>query len=335
MSRVILVAPTYMNLYEDIITALIKKGYQVQYYPDKRFQGDPFNKVFGGKNKIPVDTFMCQLDTMWSEILSNDPFKACYDFLLVVDGLSVPISLFEKLRKANPNIILCNYLYDRVKGVYELDRNFPYYDRIFSFDLQDCSDYHLNFLPIYWTNEKKRDNLESDIFGFGAYDKIRLNTFRQIKRIAAVEGYSEFIKIYNNYNNIVSLTAKHLLKKLMGREHFPISDIFSGMFTNKPLSPIEFKEFIAGSKIIIDTNHPYQDGLTARFMWALGAEKKIVTTNTSVRQYAFFSTEQIFVLDNNWHELPVFLKSDYTMVESIRNEIRKYRIDNWLDTILS
>ena len=142
-------------------------------------------------------------------------------------------------------------------------------------------------------------------------------------------------KIYNNYGNTVSLLLRNMAKAIIGREHLPLLDIISGMFTKKALLPSDFKQLIVSSNTVVDTNHPFQDGLTARFMWALGAEKKIVTTNCSVRNYPFYSDEQIFILNNNWDELPDFLKSEFTMKESVRAEIAKYRIDNWLDTILN
>ena len=195
MSRVLLIAPSYMNLYEDIVSGLQAKGYEVQYYQDKRIKGDPFNRAGGGEKKMPVSEFISMLDSMWSNILDKDTNNCFYDYLLVIDGLSVPSSLFDRLRKVNPSIVTCNYLYDRVKGVYELDRNFKYYNRVFSFDQQDCRDYKLSFLPIYWTPTKRRQQFRYDVFGFGSYDKVRLNTFRRIRNIVAKEKLSAFIKI--------------------------------------------------------------------------------------------------------------------------------------------
>ena len=174
-----------MNLYEDIVSGLQGKGFDVQYYPDIRIKGDPFNKVGGGNQKMPVDVFMAKLDLLWSEILDNDSHNCNYDYLLVIDGLSVPPSFFERLRRVNPNIVTCNYLFDRVKGVYELDRNFPYYDRVFSFDKKDSNDFHLSFLPIYWTPMEQDKQIKYDLFGFGAYDRVRLDTFRHIRNIAS------------------------------------------------------------------------------------------------------------------------------------------------------
>ena len=334
MSRVLLVAPTYMNLYEDIVIGLQKKGYEVQYYPDKRIKGDPFNKVSGGEKKMSIDDFLSLLEAMWSEILAKDPFHCLYDYFFVVDGLSVPPALFNHLRKINPNIVTCNYLYDRVKGVYELNRNFPYYDRVFSFDQKDCEDFNLSFLPIYWTPIERKQQDGYDVFGFGAYDELRLKTFNRIRRIASNNNLSSYIKIYSNYSNLFSFVLRNTAKAVIGRDCLPIPDILSGLFTNKSLSPSIFKQMIASSDTIVDTNHPFQDGLTARFMWALGAEKKIITTNASVRDYAFFSKEQFFVLEDNWQQLPEFLYSEFKMSGSIRSQVAQYRIDRWLDTVL-
>ena len=81
---------------------------------------------------------------------------------------------------------------------------------------------------------------------------------------------------------------------------------------------------------IENTQNSNQDGLTARCMWALGAEKKIITTNKAVKQYPFYSPDQFFVLNNSSEGLVSFLASDFKMSNEVREIIKQYRIDNWL-----
>lgn len=330
--RVLLIAPTYMDLYEDIRSTLEQMGFNVTFYPDLRIKGDPYNKVSGVKKHLSIQKFTTKIENIWNEIMINDMYDGVYDYLLVIDGLSVPCSLINRLREKNANLLACNYLYDRVKGVYELERNFPYFDRIFTFDQSDSKEYGLSFLPIYWMPSNERHHIIYNVFGFGAYDSIRLNVFRHIKRI--IRG-DNFIKVYYSKDKKITMIIKNIVKLLTKKQHIPISDFFSGLITNKTISPNEFRQMILSSNAVIDTNHPYQDGLTARFMWALGAEKKIVTTNSSVRNYSFYSKEQIFIIEDNWSDLSSFLNSHFVMSPEIRNEVLKYRIDNWLHTILS
>ena len=333
--KVLLIAPSYMNLYEDIMNGLTGLGYEVTYYPDLRIPGDPFNKARNKESKMPVSEFMEKIGAIWSDILQKDPFQGVYDYLLVVDGLSVPASLITRLKSLNPNLVACNYLYDRIRGVYEVDRNFAYYDRIFTFDPSDSKEYQLRFLPIYWVPVEKDTKAERDVFGFGGFDPYRLKVFRKIRKEIKKENKSGFIKIYYFNTSLLIIFFKNLIKRLLGRPGFTFFDLLSGMITNKSLTPLEFRNMIRSSRIVLDTNHPYQDGLTARFMWALGAEKKIITTNKSIRDYPFYSEEQVFIFDDDSRNIDCFLDSRFEMGEDLRDMVSLYRIDNWLTTILS
>lgn len=332
--KVLLVAPVYMDLYKDIMTGLVSLGYDVTYYPDLRIPGDPFNKKLKDA-KLSESDFMHKIDALWSDILQEDSNKGIYDYLLVVDGLSVPPSLIVRLKKLNPKLVACNYLYDRIRGIYEVDRNFAYFDRIFSFDLSDSEEYHLQFLPIYWVPVERPLKTEHEVFGFGGMDSYRLEVFRKIRKEVKEMAKSSFIKIYYFNDSLPLIFIKNLVKRALGRPGFTFSDFFSGMITNKSLPPEDFRKMILSSHVVLDTNHPYQDGLTARFMWALGAEKKIITTNRSVRDYSFYSEKQIYILNEDPRSIRSFLDSDFEMDEVFRVRISAYRIDKWLNTILT
>ena len=94
------------------------------------------------------------------------------------------------------------------------------------------------------------------------------------------------------------------------------------------------------SEVVIDTAPDNQDGLTARFMWALGAKRKIITTNEHVLKYPFYSPQQILVVDaddieKNRHDVISFMESPLQIPSDKLVEIDKYRIDNWLGELLS
>lgn len=76
-------------------------------------------------------------------------------------------------------------------------------------------------------------------------------------------------------------------------------------------------------------------------MWALGLGKKIITTNEAVRNYDFYTKDQILVLEDKYYtkdELLIikrFIEHDYNEDSKIRDNIDKLRIDNWLNTIMT
>ena len=109
------------------------------------------------------------------------------------------------------------------------------------------------------------------------------------------------------------------------------------MVTHSTMSPDLFRQYILNAYVIIDTSNPGQVGLTARFMWALGAGKKIVTNNESVIGYSFYNNKQFFVLGKDRDEdLESFLSDrGGIMEESYKVIIDQWRIDNWVKNLLN
>ena len=160
--------------------------------------------------------------------------------------------------------------------------------------------------------------------------------FSKLKRIAKQKNYREFIKLYDkSYGlNKIVFALKSQIKLLFRRNTLTLQDILNGLITGQSVPPDEYRSLIAHSRVIFDTQASYQDGLTARFMWALGAGKKIITTNPHVREYDFYNEDQFYVLDNNINEIEGFISKPFVVSELQRKMIEPYRIDNWLKTIL-
>lgn len=110
------------------------------------------------------------------------------------------------------------------------------------------------------------------------------------------------------------------------------------MNTYASVSPMEFRNLIACSDVVVDTNAAHQDGLTARFMWALGAGKKIITTNVSVKKYDFYNPNQILVLDDldylDSKLILDFIKQKFIFGEEQKKRVLPYELSNWLKTLL-
>ena len=337
--RVLLVSPEYMGLYKDILLGIEASGFETTFIAQEYIPNNPYNIIYGGANKGDINSFQIVLKDYWQKKLEDLGLtKEWFDVLLVIDGLTFHPVLIETLRRVNPHLYAVNYLYDRVKGVYQIDHNFKYFDKVFSFDMSDTSEYHLAFLPIYWvpcnSSQKK-----SAIFGFGAYDYSRRIIFERLIEIATIIDYDYYIKLYHPpINNKFTYALRRCAKKLLkGKENISLRDLRSDLFTNQSMSTDEFRQWISGSKVVIDTNHPYQDGLTARFMWALGANKKVITNNKSVKNYRFYSKEQVFVIDHYTTNQQIidFITKEYSVPSQIQQEIERFRIDNWLDTMFN
>lgn len=336
--RVLLSAPSFMNIYKDIIECLELKGFDVTWVSSEQAQADnPFTLIFTNCYcEAQVSKYLSQVESIWKFFFESDGADY-YDYFLAIDGLMVCPYLFEKLRKDNPSVRCVLFLYDKIDVACKVDSFFKYYDGVYSFDKGDCEKYNLNFLPIYWVPAKQTEEIKYDIFGFGTYNlhkPDRTKLFRDLKKMARKNEYRDFIKLYHPVASSKQLLFKNFLCMLIKREYYlPFHDILSDLVIGKSQSPDEFRASIMQSKAIIDTQAPYQDGMTARFMWALGLGKKIITTNEAIKQYPFYNSNQFFVLNNNVKDIPYFLSKEYSVSEENQRIIDGYRIDNWINTM--
>ncbi|MDA9199462.1 hypothetical protein N9O59_05390, partial [Schleiferiaceae bacterium] len=112
----------------------------------------------------------------------------------------------------------------------------------------------------------------------------------------------------------------------------------------KPLSVDEIVSYFKEASIVLDINHPEQRGLTMRTFEALGAGRKIITTNSEIKTYSFYDANNIFVIDRDCVVLDkAFFALDFNPIDedtlfemSITGWIKSLFIQNdpyyWLNT---
>ena len=335
--RFFLIAPPHMDLYKDIVGDLGNRGFSVEFLAVKVFPHDPFfisNRYSWLYNK---KRFLRKLELYWDGLYKSGKYSFEYDYLFVINGTVVHPKLFYYLKKHNPSIECINYLFDSTQNVYHFDRNFKYFDRIYTFDRKDAEKFGINFLPIYWT----KDNITTDktikMFGFGVFNRTRYNIYSSIINRSKEIDSNSYIKLYTpEICNIKWFKFKNRIKRLF---HLPIDITYeeysSSLITHKTLSPQEFRNYIYNSSIVVDTSNSKQDGLTARFMWALGAGKKIITNNTSILEYPFYSKDQFFLIGDDFSELKSFINTPFIPSPEYKHLVEQWRLDKWLSTLFN
>ena len=341
MGKILLVAPTWVNLHKDILEGLKEMGYYVEFIPEYSFKGDPLRIKAKG---VVMKTEVAELtkSTYWSKQLEKT--VTVFDYLLVIDGQGVNQFLFFELKKRNPNIYCINYLYDTTYSMYHFDENFHFYQKIFTFDKKDAAQFQLILLPIYWLNNQNSvaEGLKYDVFGLGAYSDNRYRLFQQVKTIAEEMEKKSYIRLYAPpVRNLLMQKVKNAIKFIIGRhDYIPLKLYKSKLITTDLISTEDFRCYVQMSDVILDTKVLNQSGLTARFMWALGAGKKIITTNDAIKTYEFYDPGQILVVEDHVFtesdkkRVSSFINSTYTMTKEQKKILEPYRLDNWLRTIL-
>jgi len=343
--KVLFLAPKVANIYLDIIAELERQQYEVDYFEYKSYKLDPhylkgyvkYGRVFTSKL---VSSYFIKKD--WIKLLESDLYNKIYDYLFVIDGYSLHPCLFEILRERNPHLKAINYLFDTCRSNYEFNVHFPYFDKVATFDIEDSKKYNIDLLPIYWI-EYEGDKVEQDIdmFGMGACIDGRYQLFTTLKDYSDSHNLNSYIKLYLSKpaNMRATRWKTYIVNGLSSKNVMPHLKWYSSpLITHEQIPTSEYRKLIKRSRIILDSNAAHQDGLTARFMWALGEERKIITTNRAVKEYNFYTPEQIFVVedvDNLLADLSLdrFVNSDYQMNDIVKKKVNAYRIDNWIKTL--
>ena len=100
------------------------------------------------------------------------------------------------------------------------------------------------------------------------------------------------------------------------------------------MSSNEIADVVEQSKIILDIQHPKQTGLTMRTIEMIGMNKKIMTTNETIKEYDFYNPNNIFVIDRNNIKLDTdFFDKQYVPIQ--KETYEKYSLEQWIKDVLS
>ncbi|HCQ91142.1 MAG TPA: hypothetical protein DIU45_17320 [Clostridium sp.] len=216
-------------------------------------------------------------------------------------------------------------------------KNFPYiknfhmfFDKVFSFDKEDVEAINgIEFLPLFYTEryEKiaERSTLNSK-YDFSFIGTAHPKKYKFIKDMSykLKDTYprqfiyfffpSRLVYFYRKFKNPELKKAKY------SEFHFT------------SLSGSELDQVIVDSSCILDSAQDGQIGLTIRVLEALGAKKKLITTNCDVVNYDFYCEENIYVYSGNFDRNNKFFTEPY---KSVPYQIYiKYSLRNWLSELL-
>ena len=95
-------------------------------------------------------------------------------------------------------------------------------------------------------------------------------------------------------------------------------------------------EIYSRSSIILDIEHPNQQGLTMRTLESIGAGKKLITTSKSIQHYVFYNTNNIAIINRDACDHQIDSRfCDCTYQEPDESVYEKYTLRGWLKEVLS
>ncbi|MWP62869.1 hypothetical protein [Gilliamella sp. Pas-s25] len=209
-----------------------------------------------------------------------------------------------------------------------INKIIPFFDKIYSFDFDDCRKYnftYLNqFLPFTFPEMKKLRaesnrfcNTIKTCFFIGEYLENRVEVINKIAPILQQNGYQTDF-------NLINYTSTQMTYP------FGQSDYFK---SGEKISYFDNIDKVKDCDIILEVGKIGQSGVTLRAIEAILFNKKLITTNKSIKEYDFYSSDQIFVLDGeNYQNIESFLKSRFSSVTL--DTLYQYSPNAMLDSII-
>lgn len=314
--RILFIGPVFYHYHQEIITELEQKGAAVDFFPERDYTIR--SRVY---KRLGKKTYQGYQRRYYTRLFNQ--FKANrYDIFLLIKGEIFPFELAERIRQSNPGINMVLYQWDSMVRVDYADL-IPAFDKVATFDSEDSKKYGLNYQPLFYTREI--DALKK-IETAPLYDLLLLGMYLP-ERYLGLErllSYSERHHLRFKYHLFLQKTH-YFMQKLKRR---PIDLKFCSFET---ISYREVLKLYAQSKVIVDFSNVSQSGLSMRVVEALGAGKKLVTTNKNIQQESFYNPSYIHVINPVKIEIPASFWDSTIMHD---NELNHLRLDNWLEILL-
>ena len=238
-----------------------------------------------------------------------------FDFCFVIRGDLIPENVLQYAREISTKMI--DYQLDGLsvsEKILDYDKLF---DQIYVFDEQDVKDYP-NFNLKSITNCFFEDkNLSTKTVDFSYIGVNTENRFDLLEKL-----HQKLKQINKDFN------VDFFLKQ--DEYHWVKSDKIKML--DKSFSYQQCLDLSNQSKILVDLKREEHNGLSLRFFEAMHYKNKIITNNSTVKNYDFYHPDNIYITDfNSFNGLEEFIKTPYHEIDE--KIISKYRFTNWIKNI--
>lgn len=321
--NVLFVAPKYFGYELEIKNKLEEFGAKVDYFDER-----PSNNSF-----IKASIRICRL-LIWKQInryyemIIQENLKKKYDYIFFIH-LETPFqNLLKRLRAVNPHAQYLLYMWDSMKHRPNTLKLTKYFDKVYTFDRLDSLKYNFNFLPLFFLNEYKNyeyENEKVDLTFLGTIHSDRYYIINELKKQADVYSLNcfWFLFIHN--------------KLMFYKNKFSSIRNFWAHVNEFSFSPLDKSGVISrlkSSKVILDIQHPDNNGLTMRTLEVLALKKKLITTNGDIKNYDFYDPQNIYIIDRLKPKLNIdFFRTPYKSIDP--EVLNRYSIDFWLKSIFA
>ncbi len=290
--KILFIGPVTYTYHTEIYNELINMGAKVDFFGEntlaflyratKKFNKHLFN--------LHVKKFRNKIDKKANEIQ--------YDYIFLIRGDFLSKGFLHQIKCKQKTAKFLMYQWDSVKVFNYLDL-IDVFDTVYSFDREDCKQNGFEYLPLFYDNDYKNirnlnEPIEFDLLFVGSLHSDRLQILKELDAQAKEHGLTIKFLLYMPFFTF--------LKNFLFTKDFSF-DMKYMIF--KPIDKRALLDLFAKSKVIVDINNTSQSGLTMRTIETLGAGKKLLTTNKSILNDAFYCEQDINIIDRNKPKLDI------------------------------
>lgn len=246
-------------------------------------------------------------------------FNCDYVFDLVGQCKESFISILRE-KYSDSKFIL--YIWDDLKYKNNILKVKKYYDEVYSYNNEDALALSCKYRSNFYCDEFNYKNEIKE------YDFFYVGGLRDQKRIDVILGIDS---ILFEYKKKFSLIEKKRFKNYFKFKNY--KKIKKYIEENSKIIS-EISEFTKRSKTILDIVYQGQNGLGLRPFESIGANCKLITTNSNIRNYKFYNKNNIFILSNDLSNIGDLKEFFMLPFKDYSDDIKyKYSVDGFIDDI--
>ena len=322
--NILFISPEFFGIDKVLIQILEDNGAKVTWINERSVH----SSIGRALNSVSPKFFYYQSNHYYKKKI--DELSDKFDIIFIIKGDMVTKETIALFRKKFVNVPIVLYLYDPVCYIKGILPKISLYDKVISFEPDDCRKYGFEFRPLF-CDLKKRGNLNTkkvskkkyDISFYGTMYGDCFQIVYQMQNMCLQKGYKfySFCFLRGKFMGIYYWFRNSAFRKLGSK---------SVSYVSK--SSDEIAEILENTDIILDANDIKQKGLTLRTLETLVSGKRMITTNEDIVNYDFYNPNNICVVDRKHIVIPdSFMKASYEPIDD--TVLARYTAEGWIDDV--
>ena len=279
MPNLLFVCPTTANIYKLFLDGFkdfapeVKVSFMSNTFPRYKYKnkaeriGNFLSKVFLNRN----------IKEIYNKKILEKRFNILeekYDAIFIIRPDFMKDEELQFLKSKTNNFTA--YYWDAMVFFPRKEKIMPFFDKIYSFDTEDCKKYNLELLTNFYYYEPEPVAMENTLFCMSHLEKRRYELFNRMGK-------------YLEENNI---QFRFMTRQSVEKLKSPYIE-----YMKESIPYPEMLKLLNHYAVILDIAKPNQAGLSFRIFESLGMNKKIITNNRAVMEYDFYNPNNILIID--------------------------------------